>query len=160
MPVVKILMVDSIVDSLVAYTSVQPDLDPRKANAAAEIAQKLDVGRIIGKENLDRCINPLTEADSTLLALVLPAFCFFTYSRLLRMFPGTFTDGGYIIEADSSDKSVTKTVSNEHSSIAEAYLQDAMDFLKLETPNGTEVKYEKMTPRIRVFGGGENRGRR
>jgi hypothetical protein len=151
------LMVIDIVDTLVEYTSIQPDIDPTKCRAAAEIAQKVDLGRILGKENVLRCLNPANEADNELLLLVIPAFAYFTFSRLLKLFPGTMTDGGYVIEADSSDKNVTKTVANEYFSVGETFLQDAIDFLKIESPNGTEVHPEKMTPGIRVFGGRESR---
>ena len=147
------------------YVSLQPDIDETKVKSAALIAQDLDISRIIGRANVERCVEPNTgwpatpegEVNQELRALVIPALCFYTFSRLLRGFQGTFTDSGLTIEKDSTDTSVSKSQANEHHSIAESYLQVVIDYLKIETPNGTAVDVRKLTPNIRVFGGQERR---
>jgi hypothetical protein len=153
------LIVHNIVDAMVDTTSIQPDIDETKLKAAALVAQRVDIQRIIGKPNLLRCIDATLAADIELYNLVVPALCYYTYSRLLKMFPGTFTDSGYIIDKEASDKNVTRMAASEYYSIAEVYMGDILEFLQIETPNDLKVKKENLTPRIRVFGGEENRGK-
>lgn len=160
----KKLIVVSIAQTMIDYTSIQCDIDETKIQAAELTAQLIDLKRLIGKENVDRCIDPInlekepSEADTKLRELIIPALCHYTYSRLLKMFPGTFTDAGYIIEKESSDKNVTTTVSNEYKAIAESLMDEVFDFLKKENPLTREVKTENLTPSIRTFGGKEFRG--
>jgi len=157
------LIVVNIAQALIDYCSIQPDIDPSKIQAAELVVQQLDLKRLIGKANVDRCIDPVnrdpapSEADLALRELVVPALCYFTYSRLLRMFPGTFTDSGFIIDKEASDKAVTANVSNEHAAIAESFMKEVFEFLESETPNDKEVKPDNLTPRIRTFGGKEFR---
>jgi len=160
----KQLIVVDIAQALIDYCSIQPDIDESKIQTAEWIAQKVDLKRLIGEVNVNRCIDPInfeeppSTADIALRELVIPAIAFFTYSRLLRMFPGTFTDSGYIIEKEASDKGVTANVSNEYKAIAETFMEDVFTFLKGESPNDVEVKKENLTPSIRAFGGNEFRG--
>jgi hypothetical protein len=160
----KKLIVVNIAQTLIDYCSIQPDIDESKIQTAELIAQNMDLKRLIGKENVDRCIDPINlltpppQSDIDLRELVIPVICNFTYSRLLRMFPGTFTDAGYIIEKDASDKGVTANVSNEYKAIAETFMEDVFAFLKAEDPQDKEVKKESLTPSIRTFGGREFRG--
>lgn len=151
-----LILVD-IVDTMVDYCSIQPDIDESKIKAAAVIAQKIDIELIIGKANVQRCIDPSVQADIDFRDLVMSALCFYTYSRLLKMFPGTFTDGGYMIEKDASDKNVTRQVSNEYATVAEAYMVEVLAFLKSESPNDKAVHKEKLVKRIRTIGGKEHR---
>lgn len=152
------LIIVDIVDVLGDYVSLQPDIDEQKVKAAEIVAQKIDITRLIGKVNVARCVDPASGSeDEKLKDLVVPALAYFTYSRLLKMFPGTFTDSGYIFDAEASNTSVTKSTSNQMSAIAEAFMDDVFDFLKAETSNDENVVKSNLTPRIRVFGGNENR---
>lgn len=159
----KKLIVVNIAQTLIDYCSIQPDIDESKIQTAELIAQQVDLRRLIGKENVERCIDPINlntsppPSDIQLRELVIPVICYFTYSRLLKMFPGTFTDSGYIIEKDASDKGVTTNVSNEYKAIGESFMEDVFAFLKAEDPEDKEVKKENLTPSIRVFGGNEYR---
>lgn len=147
------LMIVGIVDAMQDYCSIQVNIDESKVKAAALIAQKIDLKRTL-KDDLNRCLDPQTEADLELKELVIPALCYFTYSRCLRLFQGVLTDGGFLIEGEAADKNIARAVANEMSAVAESFLQEAIDFLKLENPN-TEVTEATMTPQVRVFGGEE-----
>lgn len=151
----KLIIVD-IADVMSDHVSIQIDIDETKIKAAAIVAQNIDIKRILKQDNLDRCISPQDESDEELKALVVPALCYFTYSRCLKMFQGTFTDSGYIVEAEAEARNASKSVANEMFSIGEAFLQDAIDFLG-EDEEATQPEVENMTPRVRIFGGGENR---
>lgn len=158
----KLIIVD-IAQALIDYVSIQPDIDESKIQAAELGAQTMDLERLIGEENVLRCIDPtnrtgtIPEADTNLRELVIPALCYFTYSRLLLMFPGTFTDGGYIVDKEASDKNVTTSTSNQYASMGEVFMKKVFKFLDLETPNSEVVKPENLTPGIRTFGGEEYR---
>lgn len=153
MPNIPIIV--DIVGAMLDYCSIQPDIDETKVKAANIIAQDIDIS-IIGQTAIERCITPSSAADEELLKLVAPALCYFTYARLLKMFPGTFTDAGYIIDKEASDKNVTRTAANEYSSIGEDYLKRAIIFLNQESPTAV-FKDPNQNPRIRVFGGRESR---
>lgn len=149
------LIVPEIADTMQDYTSIQLDIDDTKIKAAALAAQKLDITRVIGKENILRCIQPENDTDEELQSLVIPALCYFTYARSLKMFQGTLTDSGYTTEVEAEARNSAKSVANEMSSIGEAYLRDVIEFLALEKPEEKQEQEEKLTPRIRVFGGKE-----
>lgn len=158
----KLIIVD-IAQALIDFTSIQADIDESKIQAAELGAQTMDLKRLIGSVNVQRCIDPINregvipEADTNLRELVIPALCYFTYSRLLLMFPGTFTDGGYIIDKEASDKNVTTSTSNQYASMGEVFMEDVFKFLEEENPNNEDVKTENLTPGIRSFGGEEYR---
>jgi hypothetical protein len=159
------LIVTDITGVMQDYVSIQVDIDETKVKSAALIAQDLDISRIIGRANVTRCIEPEggwadtpeDDANQELRDLLIPVLCFFTYSRLLKGFQGTFTDSGLAIEKDSIDTNVSKSTANEHAAIAESYLSVVLDFLKAENPNNVNVKPKNLTPRIRSFGGKESR---
>lgn len=159
----KKLIVVNISQVLIDYTSIQCDIDESKIQSAELIAQMIDLKRLIGAENVTRCIDPVNRTgtipieDINLRELVLPVIAYFTYSRLLRMFPGTFTDSGYVIEKEASDRNVTTAVSNEYAGIAESFMDEVFTFLKAETKEDKKVQPDKLTPSIRVFGGQEFR---
>lgn len=150
------LIITGIVDAMQDYCSLQVDIDESKVKAAALIAQKVDIKRVIKEENLQRCIDPQTEVDYKLKDLVIPALCYFTYARCLKHFHGVMTDGGYVIEGEASSKDITKSIANDMIAVGEVFLQEVVDFLQAEA-GPVEVTQESMTPRIRVFGGEENR---
>lgn len=158
----KLIIVD-IAQALLDYCSIQADIDETKIQAAELTAQTIDLKRLIGQVNVNRCIDPInlddapSEADEQLRELIIPVIVHFTYSRLLRMFPGTFTDGGYVIDKEASDRNVTTAVANEYAGIAESFMDEVFAFLKSETKEDKKVQPEKLTPSIRVFGGQEHR---
>ena len=149
------LIVPDIADAMQDYTSIQLDIDPTKVKAAALAAQKIDISRVIGKENIIRCVEPQTEADDELRELIIPALCYYTYARSLKMFQGTLTDSGYMAEGEALDRNTAKSVANEMNSIAEVYLNDVIEFLAKESPEEEEEQKSKLTPGIRVVGGKE-----
>jgi hypothetical protein len=154
------LILPDIARAMLDYVSLQPDIDETKVRAASIVAQRIDIQRVIGAENVARCVGEEVEGeDLKLKNLVVPALCYFTHARLLRMFQGTFTDAGYTIDKDSTDRGVTREAANESAAIAETFLSDVVDFLKIEDgPNvDPEVREDKINPRIKVFGGKERR---
>lgn len=153
----SLILVD-IADAMLDYVSIQPDIDETKVKAASLMAQKMDIQRLIGKTNLERCINPQTEADDNLKDLIIPALCYFTQARLLKAFPGTFTESGYTKEELAENENTAKKVALEMSAAGETFMQDVFEFLETESPNDENVKEENLTPRIRVIGGKESFG--
>lgn len=149
------LIIVDIVDVLQDHVSIQVDIDETKVKAAELVAQNVDIKRLIGKDNVDRCISPTTDADNSLKALLISPLCYYTYSRCLRMFQGTFTDSGYTTEVEAEDRNVAKSVANEMSSIADTFMDDVITFLEDEKDD--DVDRAKITPNIRIFGGEENR---
>jgi len=158
----KLIIVD-IAQALMDFCSIQCDIDQTKIQAAELTAQTIDLKRLIGKDNVTRCIDPVNlddappEADLELRELVIPVLAHFTYARLLRMYPGTFTDSGYVIDKEASDKNVTTQVANEYKSVGESMMDEVFEFLEKETQNNPLVKPEANVPSIRSFGGHEFR---
>ena len=154
------LIVSDIADVMQDYVSIQLDIDNTKVKAAALVAQKIDIKRIIGKDNILRCMDitqDSSDADKELRDLIIPPLCYYTYSRCLLMFQGTFSDSGYILESDEVEaRNAAKSVSKEMKGIAESMMLDVIEFLEKESP-GVEIDEKKLTPRIKVFGGKENR---
>lgn len=156
---VKLLRPD-IVDLLQDYTSIQLDIDEKRVKAAALIAQNIDIGRVISKEVLDRFIcveeSELSDEDLCIYEHLIPAWCYFTYSRLLLMFHGSFSDSGFEIDTEGTDRNIAKSVSKEHKGVAEHYMEKVIECL----PNSDCEKIHqknKLVPRVRVFGGKERR---
>tara|TARA_R100000935_G_scaffold36728_1_gene57725 strand:+ start:476 stop:973 length:498 start_codon:yes stop_codon:yes gene_type:complete len=149
-----------IVDLLQDYCAIQLDIDSTKVKAAAHVAQTIDITRVIGATNLERIKNPLDSVDDAMRELAIPAWCYYTYSRCLKMFNGTLTDSGYVISEDAERAlDVVGKASNEAYSIAEVYMQLLVEALDGETPTESDdIDQGLFTPQIRVFGGEENRG--
>lgn len=158
----KLVIVD-IARAMQDYCSIQPDIDPTKMQAAELVAQNIDLVRLIGRDNVARCIDPVnletepSEIDIELRQLVVVALCYYTYSRLLKMFPGTFTDSGYVVEEGAASKALLGNTAAEYYTIAETFMKDVMEFLKLENPATEKVKEMNLTPNVRTFGGNERR---
>lgn len=157
------LILPDIADAMQDYVSIQLDIDNSKVKAAAIVAQDIDIKRVIGKENLQRVLpnidideEDIAEANKQLRELIIPALCYFTYSRCLLMFQGTFTDSGYMIETEGEARNSAKSVSKEMKGIAETYMLEVIEFLQAEDPN-TDTTQETLTPRVRTFGGCERR---
>lgn len=157
---IKVIIPD-ILPEMMKWCSIQPDIDETKLRAANVIAQRLDIKEVIGQVNIDRCIDLTEESpekDLKLRSLLAPAICFFTYSRLLKLFPGTFTDSGYTIDKEASDKNVTRHTANDYSDTAVVFLKDALDYLALENPTSANAMEKKVFKRIRTIGGRESIG--
>jgi hypothetical protein len=159
------LILPNIVDALVDYCSIQQDIDESKCKSAQLIAQSIDIKRVIGEDNLNRCIEDPTEdvemtsADKQLKALLIPALCFYTYSRLLKLFHTTFTDSGLISASEdgAEDRNAAKSLANEARATAEAFMVDVIEFLEDESDTDGVQQEGKLVSRIRTFGGIENR---
>lgn len=160
------LILNNIVDAMSDYVSIQLDIDDTKVKAAALVAQNLDIKKVIKKVNVERCIEGVVTTksaeqvlkDKELRALVIPPLCYYTYSRCLLMFQGTFTDSGYTIEDEGEARNAAKSVAREMKAIADTFMDDVLEFLEEEAETNEEVEPEKLTARIRTFGGKENRG--
>lgn len=151
------LIVIDVVDVMQDYVSLQPDIDEGKVKASMILAQKIDLKRILTKENIERCKDPQTEDDETLRGLIIPSLCHFTYSRLLKGFQGVFTDGGYSTDQEAESMKVSAAVALSSYTTGEALLEGALEFLESDK-SGPQPDRTKMTPSIRVFGGEERRG--
>lgn len=155
------LIIPDIADRMVDYVSIQIDIDERRVKAAAIIAQNIDIERIIGEDNLKRAISneneELTGADLELRNLLIAPLCYYTYSRLLISFHGSYSDSGYENDELAAVRNEAKSVSKEMKSVGEAFMQKVIKFLEEEDPN-TPAEESKLTPRVRVFGGRECRG--
>jgi len=164
------LILPEIADALKDYCSIQFDIDETKCKAAELIAQNIDIKRIIGEDNLNRCIldpsstEEIPNADKELRALIIPALCYYTYSRMLLLFHTTFTDSGLTTSSDdgAEERNAAKSMAKEVKSVAEAFMVDVIEFLEEEADNdptisSDKVKRENLVPKIRTFGGGEKR---
>ena len=156
------LISSDIADMMQDYVSIQLDIDTTKIKAAALVAQEIDIARIITKANLDRVIDldiydeTIPAADLNLRALLVAPWCYYTYARCLTMFQGTFTDSGYAVEAEATDKDAAKAVANEMKSIGDSFMLLVTEFLETED-SSTLADDSKLSPRIRVMGRKENR---
>lgn len=156
------LISSDIAEIMQDYVSIQLDIDNTKIKAAALVAQSIDITRVITKVNLDRVIgldiydDTIPAADLALRELLLAPWCYYTYARCLTMFQGTFTDSGYATEAEAESRNAAKSVGQEMKAIGDSFMLQVVEFLESEDPN-TEADDEKLSPRIRTFGGRENR---
>lgn len=157
----KLIVID-IARAMIDYVNIQMDVDEHKIQAASLLAQRIDLKNRIGKENVERCYesnSAPTPEDTELRELIIPPLCYYTMCRLLKTFPGVWTDSGYVIEEGASDKNVTQRQANEFQAIADELMSEVFDFLKAEDPQDQTIVEGKSqsTPGIRVFGGQEAR---
>ena len=128
--------------------------------AAQLMVQNVDIEPAIGQDNLDRIIEVEGEeiegADLELKELITPALCYYTYSRLLLNFQGTYTDSGFTNDQLAAAITEAKSVSNQMRGVADTSMKKVIAFLKEEDPQ-TEADDEKLVPGVRVFGGKEIR---
>lgn len=156
------LISSDIAEIMQDYVSIQLDIDNTKIKAAALVAQDIDMKRIIGQANIDRVVQldvydtNTPEADINLRELIIAPWCYYTYYRCLLMFQGTFTDSGYAIESEAVSRDAAKSVANEMKSIGDSFMISVVEFLEAENPN-TEADDAKLSPKVRSFGGRENR---
>ena len=157
------LISSEIVDLMQDYVSIQLDIDSTKIKAAAMVAQEIDIARVITKANLDRVIDldiydeTIPEADLQLRELIIAPWCYYCYARCLNMFQGTLTDSGYTVESEADSRDAAKSVASEMKSLGDSFMILVTEFLENENPD-TLSDDQKLSPRIRVFGGKENRG--
>ena len=156
------LISSDVAELMQDYVSIQLDIDNTKIKAAALVAQEMDLKRVIGQVNLDRVVGldvydeSVAAADISLRELIIAQWCYYTYARCLSMFQGTFTDSGYAQEAQAADKGAAKAVANEMKGIGDTFMLSVVEFLEEEDPQ-TVADDLKLSPRIRSFGGKENR---
>lgn len=156
----KLIRTD-IVDLLQDYASVQLDIDETRIKAAALVAQDIDIERVVGSEIVNQFIGTYSVEDipnelKDVYLNILPAWCYFTYSRLLLMFHGSLSDSGFVVEEGAAERNLAKSVSKEHRGVADFYLEKAISFIP-ESSLSKGTKSQKTTPGIRVFGGKEYR---
>ena len=124
------LISSEISDLMQDYVSIQLDIDDTKIRAAALVAQ--------------------------LYELLIAPWSYYTYARCLTMFQGTFTDSGYSVEAEAESRQAAKSVGQEMKAIGDSFMLLVTEYLETEDPN-TKADDAKLAPRIRSFGGKENR---
>jgi len=156
------LISSEISDLMQDYVSIQLDIDDTKIRAAALVAQEIDISRVITKANLDRIVGldiydeTNSAADIQLYELLIAPWSYYTYARCLTMFQGTFTDSGYSVEAEAESRQAEKSVGQEMKAIGDSFMLLVTEYLETEDPN-TKADDAKLAPRIRSFGGKENR---
>ncbi len=87
------LIISDIASVMSDYTSIQIDIDERKVKAAALVAQRIDIKRLVNQSVLDRLIDvgqEYSDTDQQLLELIIPPLCYYTYYRCLLMFLRNF----------------------------------------------------------------------
>jgi len=151
------IIVEDVVATMEDYVSIQPDIDDTKIKSAWLVAQKIDMKRSISDEMWNKVLEPHNPTDEALKYLVVQATCYFCYYRCLKMFQGTFTDSGFEIEQQATDRNTAKSIANEFYSIGEVFLKDVLSYIEEKYGVSTADAQENLTPRIRVFGGEENR---
>ena len=134
------LISPDIVDILHDYVSIQLDMDSTRIKAAANIAQTIDISRVIGVDNLERVKDPQNAADDALRYLVIPAWAYYTYARMLKMFNGSLTDSGYIVSEDAERGAKIAAKDSEQAySVAEVYMNIALDTLDAESTEDVDI---------------------
>ena len=156
------LLLPDIADRLTDYVPIQLDIDDTKIKAACLVAQKLDIEKVITTDNWDRAFEYSKDSDDenedydeALFKLIVPALCYFTYARCLKMFQGNLTDSGYSVESAAESLAAAKASSHEYKSVGTDFLQEVIDYLEQEDLD--EDIEENIVPRVITFGGVENR---
>ncbi|AGH56722.1 structural protein [Cellulophaga phage phi19:2] len=155
------LIISDIASVMSDYTSIQIDIDERKVKAAALVAQRIDIKRLVNQSVLDRLIDvgqEYSDTDQQLLELIIPPLCYYTYYRCLLMFQGTFTDSGYVYESEAESRNAAKSVANQMKSIGDDFMLEVEKFLNAEKPSSDDNISRKVSSNVRVFGGEEFRG--
>lgn len=152
------IITQDVVQTLRDYVGVQPDINEQKIKAGWLIAQDLDVMRVVGIDIIKRCVEPENEQDEILKFLVMQACSFYCYARLLKMFQGTLTEGGFHIEKEATDRNTAKSTALEFEATGDTYMTAVIGFLEDEDPKLKEKRLtKKLAPTIRVIGGQERR---
>lgn len=177
------LILPDIESILQDYVSIQQDIDNTRLKAAQNMAQDLDLKRIIKQEGLQRCIKvgqliydnqlsldelpindnggtgKVSQADKDLFLLIVPALCHFTFARLNLNFHGSYTESGWTQEEFAEIRGAAKSIAKESKGIAETYMVEVIEFIKAENPSDNCADTSKLTSRIRTMGGKEFKGR-
>jgi hypothetical protein len=150
------LISPDIVNLMSERCSVQLDIDQTRIKSAAIVAQDIDLGEVLTKAQIERARNPQNEEDDELLELIIPAWCFYTYSRCLSMNVGSFTDSGFVIEKEVLDaEEILWRTKKDAIVTATVYMDKVIEFLETET---TSLDLPEVPLRIRTMGGQEHRG--
>jgi len=150
------LISPDIVNLMSERCSVQLDIDQTRIKSAAIVAQDIDLEEVLTKAQIERARNPQNEEDDELLELIIPAWCFYTYSRCLSMNVGSFTDSGFVIEKDVLDaEEILWRTKKDAIVTATVYMDKVIEFLETET---TSLDLPEVPLRIRTMGGQEHRG--
>lgn len=152
------LILSDIRENMLDYVSIQEDIDEDKLQSAMFLAQNVDLKKLIGKDNIERCINPTTDQNIALKELVTPPLCYYAYSHLLTKFHASYTESGMTIEEVASTISEAKRVADELRSAARVFMDDVFEFFEEEGDPEDKVKEEKIMPKIFIAGGEERRG--
>lgn len=153
------LLLPDIADRMADYVGIQLDVDDTRVKAACLVAQDLDISFVITDANWNRCFDEVdggTNADysEALYDLIIPVVCFFTYSRLVAMMQGNYTDSGMSVEEGALSINEAKAAAKQYRAIGEAYLGKVVKWLEAEN-SSTEATMEKSVLRVRSYGGQE-----
>ena len=151
------LLLPDVADRITDYCGIQLDVDDTRVKSACLIAQDLDVKKVIGADNWLKCFEDDDNYSEELFDLVVPALCFLTYSRLVALMQGNYTDSGMSVEEGALSIDEAKAASTQYRAIGESYLGELVDFIKAENPESS-ASMDKSVLRIRSFGGDEGRG--
>tara|TARA_R110002050_G_scaffold110487_1_gene222792 strand:- start:1223 stop:1753 length:531 start_codon:yes stop_codon:yes gene_type:complete len=151
------LLLPDISSRLTDFVGIQLDVGDTRVKSACLIAQDLDVKKVIGADNWQRCFEDDENYSEDLFDLVVPALSFLTYSRLVALMQGNYTDSGMSVEEGALSIDEAKSASTQYRAIGESYLGEVVDFLKAENPSSS-ASMDKSVLRIRSFGGDEGRG--
>ena len=157
------LLLPDIADRMADYVGIQLDVDDTRVKAACLVAQDLDISFVITKDNWSRCFEEVDGVENakfseTLYDLIIPVVCFFTYSRLVSMMQGNYTDSGMSVEEGALSINEAKSASKQYRAIGESYLGQVVKWLEEEN-SSTEATMEKSILRVRSFGGDERPSR-
>jgi len=148
------LLLPDIADRITDYCGIQLDVDDTRIKAASLVAQDLDIKFVITDVNWNRCFEDDAEYSEELFNLVVPTLCFLTYSRLVAMMQGNYTDSGMSVEEGAISINEAKSASKQYRAIGESYLGKVVEWLEEEN-SSTEATMQKSVQRVRSFGGQE-----
>ena len=157
------LLMPDIADRMADYVGIQLDVDDTRVKAACLVAQDLDISFVITKDNWNRCFEEIDGVTNTsfsepLYDLIIPVVCFFTYSRLVAMMQGNYTDSGMSVEEGALSINEAKSASKQYRAIGESYLGQVVDYLENEN-SSTKATMDKSVMRVRSIGGDERPSR-
>lgn len=153
------LLLPDISDRMTDFVGIQLDVEDTRIKASCLVAQDLDIKFVITDANWNRCFEEIdgeTNPDysEALYDLIIPVVCFFTYSRLVSMMQGNYTDSGMSVEEGALSINEAKSAAKQYRAIGESYLGKVVDWLEAEN-GSTEATMDKSVLRVRSFGGEE-----
>ena len=106
----QLILID-IKDALQDFVPIQFDISDTKLKAAQKLAIDLELTKFMSTDNIERCIDQdddASDADKSLLSLIIPPLCHFTYSKLLTYFQGSLYDAGWTTEDQAASRADSK----------------------------------------------------